>query len=232
MTRTFKTPEELMIALIQGEKWTTSHITGVCVFDKDKVPDFNPFRCKTDKTDFAISAGLYTHCDGKTLWTKVEEKTELDLMKEKYATGGYILLSLSCVSKKRYSLVNTPPFWDLEAKYYKLIHKKHKDILDAYLADNDVEIEILGNDFYAEWADLYDVYTGNFIDSYNEDFEYRLKSKKKTVSLAMFTCQTNVNTWICPEIWESLDSFKEDNKYGHNHHEIPNTRYEIEIDDE
>lgn len=74
MTRTFKTPEELMIALIQGDKWTTSHITGVCSFDKDKVPDFNPFRCKTVKTDFAISARLYTHCDGKTLWTKVEDK--------------------------------------------------------------------------------------------------------------------------------------------------------------
>ena len=56
---------------------------------------------------------------------------------------------------------------DLE---YKVISAPHKDILDAWLADNSVEIE------YHIERDLWAI-DKNFIDKYEEDCEYRLKQQ-------------------------------------------------------
>ena len=231
-TRTFANREELMISLLNGEKWGLGDNTLVFMYDKnDKVA---PFRKVLTNGDSSAIDSLYHCCDDKTIWTKVEEKTELDLMKEKYASGNYIYIYISPIDDKIdiVSEVYADPY--IKNTCYKLIHKEHKDILDAYLADNDVEIEMLGNDFDAEWADLHDVYTGNFIDSYNEDFEYRLKPKKKTIYLAMFTCyDLTFKRWCNPYINESLEDYKTffDSESYINHHEIPNTRYEQEIDE-
>jgi len=119
------------------------------------------------------------------------------------------------------------PTWDSRV-IFKLIHKKHKDILDAYLADNSVEIEILFDGAYLQQKD------GSFIQYYGETFEYRLKPKKKTVSLALFTCQRKSDKqWINANIYETIEHFKEIYDCGifMNHHEMPNTRYEQEIDE-
>lgn len=53
----------------------------------------------------------------------------------------------------------------------KHIHKKHATILDAYLLDNGVEIELIAHDT-KDWIKDYD-----FIVNYEEDDEYRLKEK-------------------------------------------------------
>lgn len=69
-------------------------------------------------------------------------KSELDLLKEKYESGDYISLW-----KNEF---NSPYGWQIAVgdcssllvhSQHKLIHKKHKDVLDAYLADNSIEIE-------------------------------------------------------------------------------------------
>lgn len=226
MTRTFNNPEELMIALINGEEWIVQGIIGKCVFDKTKAPHITPFRYKideTDETDFTISEGLYSRCDGETLWHKVEEKTELDILKEKYASGDYIAVS---PDSDNLWYRNSNPDW---SGSYKLIHKRHKDILDAYLSDDNVEI--LAKETGIKELQI----VTNFIESYNEDFDYRLKPKKKTISLAMFTCQ-NINniSWEEPKIYESISAFRGDydKRYFSNHHEIPNTRYTQEINDD
>ena len=52
----------------------------------------------------------------------------------------------------------------------KAIHKKHESILDAYLKDNDVEIELVAHDTKA-WIKDYD-----FIFNYDERDKYRLKA--------------------------------------------------------
>lgn len=218
MTRTFANPEELMIALLQGEKWSIENRTVVYEYeDKSR-----PFRIYyTEIYSSFVNDNQWNLCDGKTLWYKVEEKTELDLMKELYELGNHI-----CISRifEKYQVNHCPIF--SKNGSYKLIHKKHKDILDAYLADNSVEIE----SFYMTWLN-----EDNFIGKYNEDFEYRLKPKKKTVQLAMFTCKNVVSTkWISPYVCGTLKEFKEyyNEEYFINHHELPNTRYEQEIDDE
>ena len=60
-----------------------------------------------------------------------------------------------------------------ERNKYQLIHIKHKDILEAYLADNSVEIEGLLPITNGWWTLIPD-----FIETYCPDFEYRLKEKK------------------------------------------------------
>ena len=62
----------------------------------------------------------------------------------------------------------TPTFTN--ALKWKLISIKHKDILEAYLADNDIDIQVYFED---EWFEQLD-----FIEYYNPDLEYRLKEKE------------------------------------------------------
>ncbi len=172
-TRTFNTPEELMIALLQGEKWRLASYTAIFLYDKSH--STSPFRAMAPDGSSEAMNSAYSYCNGITVWHKVERKTELDLMKEKYKGGEYVLI-VPEYRTNEWIVVNNPD-WDCDN--YRLIHKKHKDILDAYLANNNVEIEF--NYGYDLWEkDLY------FIEKYNETFEYRLKPKKKTVSIVKF----------------------------------------------
>lgn len=90
-TRTFNTPKELMIALLQGEKWVIKDKFNYCYY-QDKHIDEYPFWVSMKNTDDYELQYVFPYCDGKTIWYKVEEKTELDLMKEKYASGDYIII--------------------------------------------------------------------------------------------------------------------------------------------
>lgn len=169
----------------------------------------------------------YKYCDGETLQTKVEEKTELDSMKEKYASGDYICIFNNYNITRDDWYKEGTPGW-LPSNDYKLIHIKHKDILDAYLADSSVEINY-PTDLPNKAKEL------SFVNNYNENVDYHLvKPKKKTISLAMFTCQWRYSgVWIDLKVYETIKDFKL--MYADidfiNHHEIPNTRYEQEIDE-
>ncbi len=220
-TRTFANKEELMTALLRGEKWSLSPENGHLAYQ----PISGNFIVVYSDNSFRSCSVNGCWCDSKTLWHKVQEKTELDGIKEKYASGDYICILY--VSDK-WEINNYPAF--IEIGSYKLIHKKHKDILDAYSADNSVNIQINCRAFNTEWEWI----DTDFITKYDEAFEYRLKPKKKTIELAMFTCyNSEQKEWVRPEIFESIEKFK--NKFCGdicvNHHEISYTRYEQEIDE-
>lgn len=101
-------------------------------------------------------------------------KTAVDSLKEKYESGKYI-----CIYKEYIHLEDKHNYcWHIKENplftnigEYKLIHKKHKEILDAYLADNSVEIEFSYGD-----AIVWDIQE-DFISRYNEKKHYRLKLK-------------------------------------------------------
>jgi hypothetical protein len=98
----------------------------------------------------------------------IESKSKLDLLKEKYATGNYIgVWNNKFNPPYKWVLAGDSNDSLLDHSQYKLIHIKHKPILDAYLADNSVEIELHSKDNL--W------FPTNFIDKYDEDFNYRLK---------------------------------------------------------
>lgn len=64
--------------------------------------------------------------------------------------------------------INPPYHWFILSNE---INEKHKDILDAYLKDNSVEIEDYSN-FCKSWLN-----SDDFIKYYNENNKYRLKPK-------------------------------------------------------
>jgi len=88
--------------------------------------------------------------------------------KEKFETGNYILLRRYLISDGYY-IENNPKDFDIVCPDI-LINKKHKHILDAYLKNNDVEIEYRNpNDFKHIWE------CDDFIGNYNESYTYKLK---------------------------------------------------------
>jgi hypothetical protein len=111
---------------------------------------------------------------------KGEELAWYGDLKIKYATGNYILLW-----KGGRDVFGTPK-WQICYDFglyqfydFKLIHIKHKDILERYLKNPSVEIEtgmfapMTGETEPSKWIDL----EKDFIEDYNEDFWYRLKVK-------------------------------------------------------
>ena len=118
---------------------------------------------------------------------KGEDSNETNWFKEltrKYLTGNYILLWKANSKLKNPSDEDSlwtvcdigvdEDYWD-----YKLIHNKHKDILEAYLKNSSVEIEtgmfapMTGETEPSKWVEL----EKDFIEDYNEEFWYRLKVK-------------------------------------------------------
>ena len=98
----------------------------------------------------------------------------LEDLKRKYLTGNYILLW-----KADYNWIICDIVVGEGYGHYKLIHIKHKDILEAYLKNPSVEIEtgvfapMTGETEPSKWVKL----EKDFIEDYNEDFWYRLKVK-------------------------------------------------------
>ena len=82
--------------------------------------------------------------------------------KEKYATGDYII-----ISGKHWEC------FDLQEVY---IHKKDKDVLEAFLKNENVEIEwyISHNGYPYIWDD----FSLDFLRDYDEDCRYRLKARE------------------------------------------------------
>lgn len=117
--------------------------------------------------------------------------------KEKFKTGNYIRVAKS----RTYSnipfekLDNDDNYW-LEREFeYFFIHKKHKDILDAYLLDNSVEIEQCSN---GDWYEInINPYYDAFIRFYDENNEYRLKQKIETIQAP--NSKTHKEEYKCTE---------------------------------
>ena len=108
----------------------------------------------------------------------------LEDLKIKFATGNYILLwkansNLEISVDEDFIWTICETFISEEYWNFKLIHIKHKDIIEAYLKNPSVEIEtgmfasMTGESEPSKWVDL----EKDFIEDYNEDFWYRLKVK-------------------------------------------------------
>lgn len=94
----------------------------------------------------------------------------------KYLNGNYIII-VSCDGKKWETRIGFS--FITHYKHIKLIHNKHKDILEVYLKNPSVEIEtgmfapMTGETEPSKWVKL----EKDFIEDYNEEFWYRLKVK-------------------------------------------------------
>lgn len=105
--------------------------------------------------------GEYTECELE-LFQKEETKSDIELLKEKFKSGDYV-----CVFRNEHLvrgkwLIDSYPSFIITNRY-KLIHKKHKDILNAYLDGKEIEVFIM-----SEWHKV-----KNFIEEYNENSTYQ-----------------------------------------------------------
>ena len=93
----------------------------------------------------------------------------IDELKQKYNTGKYILVRNKLSNKEKF-FIDDKLYYQIGIKVI-LIHQKHKQILDAYIENNEVEIELNSKD------DIW--FLTDFINKYDEDFDYRLKPKQE-----------------------------------------------------
>jgi len=68
-TRTFATKKELAEALIRGEKWKDKY-GFICYFSEESN---NPFFASDGEKGFILDNQQWELCDGKTLWTRVDD---------------------------------------------------------------------------------------------------------------------------------------------------------------
>lgn len=132
----------------------------------------------------------------------VKENLETNILKQKYKSRDYILIVKQNGFENlwyKFNRIGDDIEEDLELiqdKRAKLIHKKHEDILNAYLKDNNVEIEV-----YEKMDNDYALLDKDFIVTYNENYLYRLKQKfpifKYNKEDNMVVKFTNKNTSIC-----------------------------------
>lgn len=112
----------------------------------------------------------------------VKHKFDLETIKEKYESGNYLCLvknirtNWNMIKFTNWALIKNPVFSKEDNFNYKLIHKRHQDILEAYLEDSSIEIELLD---YANWVLLNKRTHTSFIEDYCELDNYRIKPKEE-----------------------------------------------------
>lgn len=161
--------------------------------------DHYKFLIKDNKISPIHKSNEYAHGNAKRIYLVngkfefVKEKSELDILKEKYKSGNYIGIFKDINNKWVLSNVFVNGFLP------KLIHKKDKDILYAYLKDNTINIEVV----YSLDNSSNSVNVLDFIESYDERLDYRLADKikypvfKLWKDLDMVVKFTDKNTSLC-----------------------------------
>lgn len=106
-----------------------------------------------------------------------EELRRLKTMKEKYESGEYVWVHNFPKYRNEWQICGE----HVDYTQCKPIHKKHADILDAYLKNNSVEIEIVGQCTNKGTPT-------RFIQDYQEHRNYRLKPKQWYENEGNFPC--------------------------------------------
>lgn len=132
----------------------------------------------------------FPHTD-KDFWKEVDKPKELTVfneicnLKSKFETGNYICAGKAWFGVSKWVRIEYPTFQEKGIIDYKLIHKKHTDILDAYLKDNNVQIEYETNN---GWITV----DNDFIMDYDELDQYRIKKPESDI---VYECyRTNKQT--------------------------------------
>lgn len=105
-------------------------------------------------------------------------RPKLDIIIEKYATGNYIMVYPGEIYKNMWFRLDideaSKPFAKLDN--IQFIHVKDKSIVDAYMIDNTVEIQVekMPVDSSSCWEECKD-----FFETYNKNYRYQLKPKIK-----------------------------------------------------
>lgn len=111
---------------------------------------------------------------------------KLESIKQKFNTGNYICINQDCVDFTwEIGTVDWRGTWDS----YKLIHKRHQNILTAFLNNSKtpIKVAIMPADSSIEWKT-----EPNFIDNYDESNEYKLS--KETIKMYQYVYVNSSNS--------------------------------------
>lgn len=142
----------------------------------------------------------FSHTD-KDFWKEVENPIEeefqeklkyLKEIQQTFETGEYICIYYTM--DKKWMVVNKPLFGT--PGQYKLIHKKHEDILNAYLEDNNIKIERRTVLESPKWIKV------NFIETYDSTDDYRIKEPESQIVYEVY--RTNKKTGASKLLGELL----------------------------
>ena len=129
--------------------------------------------------------------DGKLSDTEEVPHAEIDELKEKYATGKYILYSSR--NGNTYKLENPDfkyisDFWSVDTKRtWILIAIKDEKIADSVIANPEITVLFIDFPIMAHYELMNNCLDGSFFDSYREDYEYKLEEQPKQVDEYPFT---------------------------------------------
>ena len=119
----------------------------------------------------------YPHTD-KDFWKEVDkpkELNEIDNLKSKFQTGNYICVGNKWFGVSKWVKIQYPILQEKVIIDYKLIHKKHVVVLDAYLKDKNIEIE------YCSTCNGWITIDGDFLLNYDELEHYRIKEPESQI---------------------------------------------------
>lgn len=166
----------------------------------------------------------YPHTD-KDFWKEVDkpkELNEIDNLKSKFQTGNYICLGVSKCVKIQYPIFQEKCIID-----YKLIHKKHVVVLDAYLKDKNIEIE------YCSTCNGWITIDGDFLLNYDELEHYRIKEPESQIVYECYrTDKKTGESEICTKLLTDnmLKILQEDDRTQYTYHKTGRS-FEIKLGD-
>jgi len=109
---------------------------------------------------------------------KVEE------IKKLYDSGDWIVIwkhkLANSPNRRNWAIDETQGYFDDEDVLYKLIHKKHKEILDAYLEGRPVRVDNGGNN---GCGCFYQLGSHCFIESYDVDMDWLIEENNPYVNI-------------------------------------------------
>jgi hypothetical protein len=102
-----------------------------------------------------------------------EKKMKKDEMKKLHESGNYICVRVDA-NRPTAKVDNPDWYWSYADTGYKLIHIKHKEILDAVLGYSSVEVEVKNQYFNSRWFKEKD-----FIGNYSESNSYQISISRQ-----------------------------------------------------
>lgn len=129
-----------------------------------------------------------------------EELSAIQKLQEQFQTGNYICVGERWFGVSDWSIIEHPTFNELynftsDIINYKLIHKKHGWVLEAYLKDSNSVIEWNPTGFGFTYLEE------DFLETYNEINNYRLKPKESQIVYECFrTDKKTGESEICTKL--------------------------------
>lgn len=169
----------------------------------------------------------FPHTD-KDFWKEVNKPVTHNL-NEKFETGDYICLGKKWLGVEVWAKIKSPDtFYETPGfTDFTLIHKRHSDLLEAYLKDRSVEVERRTVLQEPKWMKV------SFLETYDETNDYRIKEPESQIVYECYrTDKKTGESEILPKLLTDnmLKILEEDDRTQYTYHKTGRS-FEIKLGD-